>query len=245
MNLGIQDKRAVVLGGSRGLGRAIAAGLVAEGARVAIVSRDPDRLETARAAIGAERADTADLSQPGAAAGVLSEILTDWRGVDILVVNTGGPPKAAFAEVDRAAWLGGFESLWLGAVAAIQAVLPGMIERRWGRILLVTSVAAKQPMPALTVSNSLRAGLLGLASSLSDEVARHGVTVNCLLPGYTRTERMTELGVTDSQVAAQVPAGRMGEPEEFAAAALFLASQPAAYITGQALAIDGGWLRGG
>ena len=119
-----------------------------------------------------------------------------------------------------------------------------MRAQKWGRVLLVTSVAAKEPMAALTVSNALRAGLLGLTKSLADEVAVDGVTVNALLPGYTRTSRMQQLGVTDAQIAGQVPARRMGEPEEFAATAAFLASHPAAYITGQAIAVDGGWLRG-
>lgn len=244
MDLGMTGKRALVLGASRGLGRAIAAALVAEGAQVAIVSRNPDTLQATARDIGAHLALPADLDRPGAARAVVQAVLERWGGVDILVTNTGGPPKAEFAQVTREAWLSGFESLWLSSVDAIQTALPGMIERRWGRVLLVTSVAAKEPMPALTVSNGLRAGLLNLCKSLSHEVAQHGVTVNALLPGFTRTERMVELGVTDAQIAAQVPAGRMGTPEEFAALAAFLASEPAGYVTGQAIACDGGWLRG-
>jgi 3-oxoacyl-[acyl-carrier protein] reductase len=244
MDLGIVGKRALVLGASRGLGRAVAAALVAEGAQVAIVSRDPDRLQQTARDIGAALALPADLDQPGATRAVVQAVIAQWGGIDILVTNTGGPAKAAFSQVTREAWLGGFEALWLSAVDGIQAALPGMIERRWGRILLVTSVAAQEPMVGLTVSNGLRAGLLNLGKSLSDEVAQHGVTVNSLLPGYTATERMVELGVTDAQIATQVPARRMGTSEEFGALAAFLASQPAGYITGQAIACDGGWLRG-
>lgn len=244
MDLGIRGKRALVLGASRGLGRATAAALVKEGARVAIVSRNPQRLQEAASEIGAELALPADLDQPGAARAVVEAALARWGGLDILVTNTGGPAKAGFLDVTPEAWLAGFQSLWLGAVDAVQAALPGMIAQRWGRVLLVTSVAAKEPMPGLTVSNGLRAGLLNLSKSLSDEVAQHGITVNALLPGYTRTERMVELGVTDSQIAAQVPARRMGTADEFAALAAFLASEPAGYITGQAIACDGGWLRG-
>jgi 3-oxoacyl-[acyl-carrier protein] reductase len=244
MDLGIRGKRALVLGASRGLGRATAAALVKEGARVAIVSRNPQRLQAAAGEIGAELALPADLDQPGAARAVVEAVLAQWGGLDILVTNTGGPAKAGFLDVTPEAWLAGFQSLWLGAVDAVQAALPGMIAQRWGRVLLVTSVAAKEPMPGLTVSNGLRAGLLNLSKSLSDEVAQHGITVNALLPGYTRTERMVELGVTDSQIAAQVPARRMGTADEFAALAAFLASEPAGYITGQAIACDGGWLRG-
>jgi 3-oxoacyl-[acyl-carrier protein] reductase len=194
--------------------------------------------------MGAQWPLAGDCEAPGRSAALVQQVVDQWGGVDILVVNTGGPPAALFADVTTAMWQQGFQALWLSAVEAIQAALPGMIERRWGRILLVTSVAAQEPMARLTISNGLRAGLLNLCKSLSDEVAQHGVTVNALLPGYTRTERMTELGVTDAQVAAQVPARRLGEPEEFGALAAFLASQPAAYVTGQAVAVDGGWLRG-
>jgi 3-oxoacyl-[acyl-carrier protein] reductase len=244
MDLGLSGKRALVLGGSSGLGRAVAAALVKEGARVAVASRDQARIEAAARELGAALGFTADLSQPEAGRRAVERASEGLGGVDILVCNTGGPPAGAFATLTDAQWREGFQSLWLSTVDAVQAALPRMREQKWGRVLLVTSAAAKEPIPGLTISNGLRAGLTGLAKSLCHEVAPDGVTVNCLLPGYTATERMKQLGVDEAKMAAQIPARRLGRPEEFAAAAVFLASVPAGYITGQALAIDGGYLRG-
>jgi 3-oxoacyl-[acyl-carrier protein] reductase len=244
MDLGIKGKTALVMGASAGLGRAIARALVAEGVRVAICSRDGARIEKARADLGVELAVECDLSKPGAAASLVQGVEKKLGSCDILVVNTGGPPKAPFAEVSTQQWHEGFEGLWMSAVDSIQAALPGMKTRRWGRILLVTSVAAREPMAGLTISNGLRAGLLGLSKSLSVEVASQGITVNCLLPGYTDTERLRDLQVPYDKISATIPAGRVGRPEEFAALAAFLASEPAAYITGQAVACDGGWTKG-
>lgn len=147
-------------------------------------------------------------------------------------------------DVSSPMWQEGFQGLWMSAVEGIRAVLPGMQERRWGRIVLITSVAAKEPVANLTVSNALRAGLLGLANTLSREAAPHGVTVNSVLPGYTKTERLTELGVSDESLSAQIPARRLGRPDELAALTVYLCSQQAAYITGQAIAVDGGLLMG-
>ncbi len=244
MDLGIRGRVALVQGASAGLGRAIAKALIDEGVRVAICSRDSERLARARNELGAELAIASDLSTPGAAAALARQVEDALGSCDILVHNTGGPPKVPFVEVSTAQWQAGFEGLWLAAVDSIQAVLPGMRARGWGRVLLVTSVAAKEPMAGLTISNGLRAGLLGLAKSLSNEVAADGITVNCLLPGYTDTERLRDLKVNYDAVAASVPARRVGRPEEFAALAAFLASERAGYITGQAVACDGGWLRG-
>jgi 3-oxoacyl-[acyl-carrier protein] reductase len=244
VNLGIAGRTALVTGASAGLGKAIAAALSAEGVRVAVCSRDQGRIDAAGREVGAALSIACNVSEPGASRRLVTEVETRLGSLDVLVLNTGGPPKGLFSEVSDAQWQDAFQSLWMSAVEAMQAALPGMRQRRWGRILLVTSVAAKEPMAALTLSNGLRAGLLGLAKSLSDEVAADGVTVNCLLPGYTDTERLRQLQVPAEKMLAGVPAKRVGRPEEFAALAAFLASEHAGYVTGQAVAADGGWLRG-
>lgn len=243
MDLQLKGRAALVFGGSRGLGRAIAEELVREGARVAIVARDAARLERVATEIGA-LALPGDLSQPGAGRDLV-QAATGLLGQspDILVTNTGGPPKGSFQETTPEAWAAGFQALWMAAVDAIQAALPGMQARGWGRILAVTSVAAKEPQPGLVISNGLRAGLLGVLNTLAREVAGQGITVNALLPGYTNTDRMAELGVDNATMGPKIPAGRLGEPEEFAALAAFLASGRASYITGQAIAVDGGLLQ--
>lgn len=244
MELGLGGKRALVMGASSGLGKAIAAELVREGARVAICARGADKLEATADEIGAAAAIAADLSAPGAGASTVRTAAEHLGGVDILVTNTGGPPTGGFLDLTAEQWQQGFDGLWQSAADAMRAALLGMRDAGWGRVLLVTSVAAKEPIANLTVSNALRAGLLGLTSTVSREMAPHGITINALLPGYTRTERLAHLGVTDEDMRSQIPAGRLGRPEELAALAAFLASDRAAYITGQAIAVDGGWLRG-
>lgn len=242
MDLQLTDRTALVFGGSRGLGRAIAEELVREGVRVVIVARDAGRVSRVAAEIGA-LALPGDLSQPGSGMDLVraaGDLL--GRSPDILVANTGGPPKGSFQETTAETWAAGFQTLWMATVDAIQAALPAMQAQGWGRILAVTSVAAKEPQPGLVISNGLRAGLLGLLNSLSREVAGQGVTVNALLPGYTDTDRMAELGVDNATMGPKIPAGRLGDPAEFAALAAFLASGRASYITGQAIAVDGGLL---
>lgn len=244
MELGLTGKRALVMGASSGLGKAIAVELVREGARVAICARGVTKLQAIADEIGAEAAIAGDLSAPGAGGQTVRTAAEHLGGLDILVTNTGGPPTGSFLDLSAEQWQKGFEGLWQSATDAMRAAIPGMRANGWGRILLVTSVAAREPIANLTVSNALRAGLLGLANTLSREVAPMGITVNALLPGYTKTERLAELGVSDEQMAGQIPAGRLGRPEELAALATFLASDRAAYITGQAIACDGGWMRG-
>lgn len=242
MDLQIKDKTALVFGGSRGLGRAIATELVAEGAKVVIVARNGERVQQVAAEIGCLGL-AGDLSVAGAGRELtLAAATALGRMPDILVTNTGGPPVGSFAQTTDAAWQAGFQALWLSTVDAIQTVLPSMTANRWGRILAVTSVAAKEPQPGLVISNGLRAGLLGLVNSLAREVAAQGITVNALMPGYTNTDRMAELGVDNASMGPKIPAGRLGEPAEFAALAAFLASGRASYITGQAIAADGGLL---
>jgi 3-oxoacyl-[acyl-carrier protein] reductase len=240
VDLGLANRRALVTGASRGLGKAIAASLRAEGTAVAICAREPGRVEAAARELGAIGL-VSDLSAPGAADALAREAADRLGGIDILVVNTGGPPAAGFDAISDEIWRSAFEGLWISTVQLIRQCLPSMRERRWGRIMIVTSISAREPLPSLMISNALRPGLHGLVSSLSREVAGDGVTVNAIMPGYTATERLQELGIDDTKVASQIPAGRLGRP--IASLATFLASERAAYICGQAIACDGGFLR--
>jgi 3-oxoacyl-[acyl-carrier protein] reductase len=244
VDLKIKGKRAIVFGSSSGLGKAIAETLVKEGARVVVASRNAEGLQKTKNEIGAAMALTCDSKVPGSTKKLVEHVVKEWGGVDIVVCNTGGPPKGPFEELSTNQWNEGVQSLWLAVIEALRASLPSMREQKWGRILLVTSAAAKEPIPLLTVSNGLRAGLLGLANSLSQEYGPHGITVNALLPGYTRTERLKELNVAEEKMTSQIPARRLGEPWELGALAAFLASDLAGYITGQAIACDGGYLHG-
>lgn len=244
MDLGLKGRRALVMGASSGLGYAIAEQLVKEGARVAICSRDETRIREAAQRMGGALPVTADLTKPGATKALVEKVIASLGGVDILVVNTGGPPKGSIEKLTAEQWQEGFQSLWMSVVEGLQAALPGMKERHWGRILLVTSVAAREAMPLLTISNGLRAGLMGLVKTVSNEVAEHGITINGILPGYHGTERLKELGVPEDKITSAIPARRLGKPEELGALAAFLASEQAGYITGQSIVADGGWMRG-
>jgi 3-oxoacyl-[acyl-carrier protein] reductase len=244
MDFGLKGRRALVMGASAGLGFAVASELVREGARVAIVSRGEERIRAAAANMGAALGLAADLSRPGAAKAVVEQVNEALGGVDILVINTGGPPKGSVLELSDAQWQEGFQSLFMGAVEGIRAVVPGMKARRWGRIVIISSATAREPMPGLTISSGLRAGLMGLTKIVSSEVAEHGITLNAVLPGYHATERLKELGIPEERITSQIPARRLGRPEELGALVTFLASEQAAYITGQSLVADGGWMRG-
>jgi len=242
MDLGIAGRKALVMGASRGLGRAVAEALIGEGAITAICARDKERLDSAARELGAEPFP-ADLSKRGVPAQLVQDVVARLGGLDILVVNTGGPPPRTFDNLADQDWRDAFEALWMSGVAAIRASLPGMRERTWGRIVVITSIAAREPIPNLMLSNALRAGLHGLVNALSKECASRGITVNAVMPGYTLTERLIEVGVKEAEIASRIPAGRMAQPAEFAALAAFLASDRAGYITGQAIACDGGLLQ--
>ena len=260
MDLGLRGKVALVAAASKGLGRAVAHELAAEGASVAICSRDAAAIAAAgrdiAAATGAEvLAVAADVADPSAIGAFVDAALARFGRIDILLTNSGGPPPGRFEALDMAAWQKATELTLFAPVEFARLVLPGMKARRWGRILNVTSIAVKQPIDNLMLSNSLRAAVTGWARTLANEVAAHGITVNNLMPGYTRTERVDELAeviakrddITPEQAVArwerEIPAGRLGEPREFAALAAFLASERASYITGTSIPVDGGWIK--
>lgn len=244
MDLKLKGKKAVVFGGSQGIGRAIAESLIAEGADVIITARDQGRLNVVSKEIKATEGISCDLSKAGAAKSTLESILKKWPSVDILVMNTGGPQKGGFEAISTEQWHADFQNLWISLVEGVNTVLPHMKKNNFGRFIFVTSIAAKEPLNGLTTSNGLRAGISGLAKSLATEVAAHGVTVNCLLPGYTDTDRLKELKLSEERVKQMVPAGRLGHPSELADLATFLSSPRAGYITGQSIAVDGGVLKG-
>lgn len=261
MDLGLEGRTAIVGGSSRGIGRAIARELAAEGANVVLSARDEAGLEAAREdlhrATGARiEAVAADTSEAAGVDRVIRAALASFEQVDILVTNTGGPPTGRFDELSDEDWRQASRQLLESVLHFARGVLPGMKRRGWGRIINVTSVAVKQPIDGLMLSNSLRAGLTGFARTLANEVAPHGVTVNNVLPGYTRTDRLIDLarqladaGRAESLDAAfgaweaEIPAGRLGDPAELGALVAFLASERAGYITGTSIAVDGGWTR--
>lgn len=240
MDLGLKNKKALVFGSSMGIGRAIAESLIAEGAQVAICSRNLDRLQKVGNEIGAKLCVAADLTKAKEASRAVKEVIQKLGGLDILVTNTGGPAKGVFSEISDSQWHQDFQSLWMSVVESVQVVLPEMKKNNYGRILMVTSIAGKEPLPALTTSNGLRAGLEGLCKSVATEVAPFGITMNVLRPGYTNTDRLKELNLSEERIKQMVPAGRLGDPKEFADFATFLASPRAGYITGQCISLDGG-----
>ncbi len=244
MDLGLQKKRVVVQGSSSGLGFAIAKAFSDEGAQLVICSRDQTKIEKAAKEIRGAIPLALDLDIPGNGRLLIQQAVQSLGGVDILVTNTGGPPKGDFADLTLQDWELGFKRLWQSAIESILEALPHMKKQQFGRIILSTSTAAKEPIPHLTISTGFRSGLIGLMKSISTEVAPYHITANALLPGYTRTERLKELKVSEEKLLAQIPMGRLGEPEELAALALFLSSTKASYITGQAIACDGGLIKG-
>jgi 3-oxoacyl-[acyl-carrier protein] reductase len=260
MDLGLKGKIAFVAAGSKGLGRAIAHELAAEGAALAVNARGVEALDrTCREIESAANVEVlalpGDVSIPEQVDSMVRAAIARFGRIDILVTNAGGPPSGAFENLTPEMWNKAVDLTLLSVVNLTRAVLPGMKERRWGRIINVTSIAVKQPVHGLMLSNSLRSAVTGFARTLANEVAPYGVTVNNLLPGYTRTERVEQLsaatssreGITREQAVArweaEIPMGRLGDPREFAAVAAFLASERASYLTAGSIAVDGGWIR--
>jgi 3-oxoacyl-[acyl-carrier protein] reductase len=254
MDLGLEKRSALVTGASRGLGRATALALAAEGARVTAVARNAERLAQLSAAAsgpGSISPQVCDLSDPAAIQGLSVQL----GNVDVLVLNTGGPPPGSAAEIADASWKAYFETIFLSAVRLTRLALPGMRERGFGRIIALVSSGVIQPIPNLAISNAVRLALVGWAKTLAGEVARDGITVNCLAPGRIATERVAEIdqgqaertGIQLEEVKRQsraaIPVGRYGEDAEFASVAAFLASTQASYITGSVIRVDGGMIR--
>ncbi len=257
MDLHLKGRVAAVAGASAGLGYASALTLAQEGCRVAICSRKVERIEKAAQSIrdqtGTEvLALAVDVSQPAGARQFIQKVVEHFGQLDIVVANSGGPPSGQFAQMTDEQWLQAVQGNLLSTVAMFHEALPTIQKSDQGRLIALTSVSAKQPLPSLVLSNAARAGVHGVVKTLSREIAPTGVTVNALCPGNIQTDRQIELaqqaarreGISVEQAladrAATVPMGRLGDPMEFGAAVTFLCSQPAAFITGVALLVDGG-----
>lgn len=260
MDLGISGRVALVCGSSSGLGRATAQLLAKEGCRVALNGRHDDRLNEAAKAIrsaGGKEVVTfrADVSEPDEAEDMVKKVKDHFGSVDILVCNAGGPPAVQFVNAQADNWQAALDLNLLSTIHLCRAAVPHMRKHRWGRIVCITSIAAKQPMAGLILSTTARAGVMGFAKTLADELAPEGITVNTVCPGFIKTERVEDLAHQRSKqtkrstaeelsgFVADIPVGRMGEPDELAAAVAFLASERASYITGVALQVDGGYIR--
>jgi 3-oxoacyl-[acyl-carrier protein] reductase len=259
MDLGLAGRCAFVGGSSAGLGRAVAAGLLDEGARVALCARDPDKLERTRAELEALHgahvlAAAADLGKPEEAGRAVGDAAQRMNGLDVLVTNTGGPPPGTFDEHSLAAWRTAIDLLLLSTVEMVRAALPWLRKSTQPRIVMIASNSVVRPIEGLTLSNSIRSAVVGLARSLVLELAPERILVNVVNPGVIATDRIAKLdhakallsGKPVDQVAAEraraVPLGRLGRPDELAALCVFLASSRASYIDGQLISVDGGLL---
>ena len=261
MDLGLKDRVAIVAASSQGLGKAVAVALAREGVKLAMCSRKADAIEGAaneiRRATGVEvLAMAADVTRPDEVRRLVAETLQRFGRIDICVTNAGGPPSKSFAETTESDWTAAVDLNLLSVVHLAREVLPVMRKQHWGRLLTITSVAVKQPVDGLILSNSVRTAVSGLVKSLANEYGKDNITVNNVCPGYTRTARLNELaarlakneGVAREQAeerwTSQIPLGRLAEPEEFANVVTFLASERASYITGASIAVDGGLVKG-
>jgi len=248
VKLGLENRVALVMGASRGIGRSIAAALAREGARVAISSRSADKLDEAAAEIGEEAmpfvADAADLDRLAA---LPAEVEAKLGPIEILVLNTGGPPFGGALDHGLDEWESAYRSLVLAPRVLAGAVVPGMRERDWGRIVNVGSSSTREPIPGLNLSNAHRMAAVGFLKTLSREVAADGITVNTVATGRFATERLADadgsLAGAEEAAKQEIPAARLGKPEEYGDLVAFLCSDRAAYITGAVIPIDGGLLR--
>jgi 3-oxoacyl-[acyl-carrier protein] reductase len=260
MDLGLTGRVAIVAAASKGLGRAVAEELAREGARVAICARSADTLEETAAQIqkatGREVFHGAlDVTDSSAVSDFVASVEARFGRIDICVTNSGGPPSNSFKSTPPEAWRSAVDQLLMSTIYFAKEVLPRMQKNKWGRLITITSSAVKQPVEGLLLSNSIRAAVTGLARTLANEYAADGITVNNVCPGYTRTARLGGLATSISartgskpeEVFAnwerEIPAGRLGTPQEFAAVVAFLASERASYVNGTSIAVDGGLVR--
>ncbi|HTJ62353.1 MAG TPA: SDR family oxidoreductase [Alphaproteobacteria bacterium] len=257
MDLGVGGKVALVCASSHGLGFATASRLAREGASVVVTGRDAAAVSAAVKEIGTHAIGIpVDLGEADERQRLIGEIESKLGAIDIAVMNTGGPPTGVFESLSLEQWQGAFHSLVEPVVHLSQLVLPGMVAKKWGRILAVTSFVARQPADLMSLSNSLRAAVNGVMRTLANEYGKHGITVNSILPGYILTDRMRKVARSQAEakglpadtafdaIAANVPLGRLGQPDEFGNLAAFLVSDAASYVTGQAITIDGGLSKG-
>lgn len=261
MDLGLANKVVLVAASSTGIGRAVAEGFAREKAKVVMCARNEERLAEAagkiREATGSEvLALPADLTSAESIENLVFEAGQKLGPIDVLVNNAGGPPEGGYFQLTDDDWWEGFQLNFMSMVSLCRNVVPGMKAREWGRIVNVGSVSARQPLDGLLVSNAVRAGVLGFAKSIATEFAPYNITVNTVLPGYTETQRLAETlkeraefkKTTPQELVKglqeQIPMQRLAKPHEIANVVLFLASQPASYLTGQAIAVDGGYIKG-
>ena len=261
MDLGLRDRVALVAASSQGLGKAVAFGLAREGAKLALCSRDRVAIQAAADEIRGETgvevmAAAVDVTDEKQVSAFVAETKGRFGVIDICVTNAGGPPAKPFDAVTMEEWRRAIDLNLMSTIFLAHEVLPGMRERKWGRLVTITSLTVKQPVDGLILSNSVRAAVAGLVKSLSNEYAPHNVLVNNVCPGYTATDRLGELstalakqtGVAAEEIekrwTSQIPLRRLARPDEFADAVVFLCSERASYITGQSIAIDGGFAKG-
>jgi 3-oxoacyl-[acyl-carrier protein] reductase len=261
VDLGFAGKVALVTGASRGLGRAVAELLALEGARVALAARDPEALQAAALDVrDRSGADVffhpTDVTREDEVSTLVARVLDRFGRLDVLVANAGGPKATRFETTELSDWKDGIDLSLLSTIHLCRAVVPHMKERRAGRIVAVTSISVKQPVPGLILSNTARAGVVGFMKTLSNELGPFGIGVNVVCPGYTRTDRLVELasrlsqqeGVAPETIytrwTSDIPMGRLGEPSEFASVVAFLCSERASYVTGTCLQVDGGAVKG-
>lgn len=249
MDLGLHGRKALVTGASSGLGLATAKALAAEGVDVTLVARSAEKLAAAAAGISSSSGSristiVADVSDAEAVARMVDEASTKMGAIDILIANAGGPPPGNFASTPFEAYRQALELNLLSTVAMCQAVVPAMQERQWGRIVAITSSSVREPIDRLILSNTARAGVTGFLKTLAREVAGRGITVNSLQPGLHLTDRLSAIYSDPAALAASVPTGRLGDPDDFGRVAAFLCSEHCKFITGSAIPLDGGALHG-